>query len=222
MAKRDPGKAPTDYRKGVRARRPAPWNKGVSVGQKKAFSPADVQRLRTGIQRRGGRSSLRDLALFNLAIDAMASVPDVLALRVRHVRQRNGRIRRTVSIPTASDSVRECILTPATMEALQAWLEVADRKPDDPIFPGRTDIGLTARQMTRLLKEWCEAGGLDPAPYGCESLRRTKAIYIFNKTGDIDAVRVLLGHQKLESTVRFLDVTRSRADALAIAEKYPL
>ncbi len=222
MAKDDPGVVPAGYPKGVRARRRTPWNKGISVGQKKAFSPADVARLRTGIEKRGSRSSLRDLALFNLAIDAMASVPDVLALRVRHVRQRNGRVRRIVGIPISSDSVRECILTQATIEALQAWLKVAELKPDDPIFPGRTDIGLTPRQMTRLLKEWCEAGGLDPTPYGCESLRRTKAVYIFDKTGDIDAVRVLLGHQKLESTVRFLDVTRSRADALAIAEKYPL
>ena len=222
MAEDDPGAAPAASRKGGRARRRAPWNKGVLVGQKKPFSPADLRLLRAGIQRRTSRSSLRDLALLNLAIDAMASVPDVLALKVRHVRQRNGRIRRILAIPMGADAVRECVLTPATMDALQAWLEAAGLKPDDPVFPGRTETGLTARQMTRLLKEWCEAGGLDPEPYGCESLRRTKAIYIFDKTGDIDAVRVLLGHQKLESTVRFLDVTRSRADALAIAEKYPL
>ena len=75
---------------------------------------------------------------------------------------------------------------------------------------------MTTRQYGRLVDEWIVAIGLSPAAYGTHSLRRTKAALIYRKTGNIRAVQLLLGHTKLDSTVRYLGVEVE--DALAIAE----
>lgn len=80
---------------------------------------------------------------------------------------------------------------------------------------------MTARQMNRLLKVWIAAAGLDPKKYGTESLRRTKALHILNGTGDIEAVRVLLGHTKIESTARYLLIAK-RSDPIAISRAFDI
>jgi len=59
--------------------------------------------------------------------------------------------------------------------------------------------------------------GLDPSFYGTHSLRRTKATLIYKKTGNLRAVQLLLGHTKIESTVRYLGLEVD--DALAEAEQ---
>ena len=65
--------------------------------------------------------------------------------------------------------------------------------------------------------EWLSLIGLDPALFGTHSLRRTKATLIYRKTGNLRAVQLLLGHTKIESTVRYLGIEVD--DALAIAEQ---
>jgi integrase len=75
---------------------------------------------------------------------------------------------------------------------------------------------MTTRQYGRLVDEWIAEIGLSPDAYGTHSLRRTKAALIYRKTGNIRAVQLLLGHTKLDSTVRYLGVEVE--DALAIAE----
>ena len=59
--------------------------------------------------------------------------------------------------------------------------------------------------------------GLRPEEYGTHSLRRTKASIIYKATGNIRAIQILLGHSKIENTVRYLGVDIE--DALALAEK---
>jgi site-specific recombinase XerD len=80
---------------------------------------------------------------------------------------------------------------------------------------------MTVRQLSRLLREWVSDAGLDPKKYGIESLRRTKALHILNATGDIEAVRVLLGHTKIESTARYLLIAK-RSDPIAISRTHNL
>ena len=80
---------------------------------------------------------------------------------------------------------------------------------------------MTVRQMNRLLKFWVAEAGLDPRKYGKESLRRTKALHILNGTGDIEAVRVLLGHTKIESTARYLRIAK-RSDPIAISRAFDI
>ena len=76
---------------------------------------------------------------------------------------------------------------------------------------------MTTRQYARLLLEWLTGIGLDALQFGTHSLRRTKATLIYKKTGNLRAVQLLLGHTKIESTVRYLGIEVD--DALAIAEQ---
>jgi site-specific recombinase XerD len=101
---------------------------------------------------------------------------------------------------------------------------VSGKKRPDYIFPGR-GVGshrpMTVRQMNRLLKFWVAEAGLNPKKYGNESLRRTKALHILKGTGDLETVRMLLGHTKIESTARFLRVTK-KSDPIPISRAFDI
>jgi integrase len=81
----------------------------------------------------------------------------------------------------------------------------------------RSDRSMSTRQYARLVAEWIGSIGLDPRLFGTHSLRRTKATLIYRRTGNLRAVQLLLGHTKIESTVRYLGIEVD--DALAIAEQ---
>jgi integrase len=195
------------------------WNKGLEFGQKDAFSPAQVKRIRQVLADRGVRG-LRDLALFSVAIDTMLQGPELLNLTVKDVALGNGTIRPVIEVArTRRKPPVRCALSKATAQALGKWIAVSDKKRTDYIFPGRgagRPRPMTVRQMNRLLKFWVAEAGLDPRKYGKESLRRTKALHILNGTGDLEAVRVLLGHTKIESTARYLRIAK-RSDPIAIS-----
>ena len=110
-------------------------------------------------------------------------------------------------------------LTEQTREAVDQYLRETGREADQWLFAGRGDPArhLTTRQYARLLSEWLESVGLDPSVYGTHSLRRTKATLIYKRTGNLRAVQLLLGHTKIESTVRHLGIEVD--DALDIAEQ---
>ena len=110
-------------------------------------------------------------------------------------------------------------ITEQTREAVGHWLEKKDLHKDEPLFPSRIDRQrpMTTRQYARLLASWLRAIGLDPLAYGTHSLRRTKASMIYRRTGNLRAVQLLLGHTKIESTVRYLGIDVD--DALLIAEQ---
>ena len=111
-------------------------------------------------------------------------------------------------------------LTDQTRMAIDEYLRLTGRKPGQFLFAGRKDDakrGLTTRQYARLVQEWVSSIGLDPAKFGTHSLRRTKAVLIYRRTGNLRAVQLLLGHSKIESTVRYLGIEVD--DAIEIAEK---
>ena len=109
-------------------------------------------------------------------------------------------------------------LTEQTRQALDEYLKAAGKKPGEYLFSGRrSGQGITTRQYARLLSEWLAGIGLDPRRYGTHSLRRTKATLIYRRTGNLRAVQLLLGHTKIESTVRYLGIDVD--DALAISEQ---
>jgi integrase len=200
------------------------WNKGLEFGQKDAFSPAQVKRIRQVLADRGVRG-LRDLALFSVAIDTMLQGPELLNLTVKDVALGKGTIRPIIEVArTRRKPPVRCALSKATAQALGKWIAVSDKKRTDYIFPGRgagRPRPMTVRQMNRLLKFWVTEAGLDPRKYGKESLRRTKALHILNGTGDIEAVRVLLGHTKIESTARYLRIAK-RSDPIAISRAFDI
>ena len=200
------------------------WNKGLEFGQKDAFTPAQVKRIRQVLADRGVRG-LRDLALFSVAIDTMLQGPELLNLTVKDVAFANGTIRPTIEVArTRRKPLVRCALSKATAQALGKWIAVSDKKRTAYIFPGRSSghpRPMTVRQMNRLLKFWVAEAGLDPKKYGKESLRRTKALHILNGTGDLEMVRVLLGHTKIESTARYLRIDK-RSDPIAISRAFDI
>jgi integrase len=200
------------------------WNKGLEIGQKDAFTPAQVKRIRRLLAQRGPRG-LRDLALFSLAIDTMLQGPQLLTLTVKDVRLPNGTIRPIIKVAgTRRKPAVRCALSKTTAKALAAWIAASHKKRADYIFPGRGSRHprpMTVRQMNRLLKLWVAEAGLDPNKYGNESLRRTKALHILNGTGDIETVRVLLGHTKIESTARYLRIAR-RTDPMQVSRAFDI
>ena len=110
-------------------------------------------------------------------------------------------------------------LTEHTRQALDDYMKMARKQPGEFLFTGRRGAGqcLTTRQYARLVSEWIASIGLDPMQFGTHSLRRTKATLIYKRTGNLRAVQLLLGHTKIESTVRYLGIEVD--DALAIAEQ---
>jgi integrase len=110
-------------------------------------------------------------------------------------------------------------LTEQTRQAIDDYLRMTRREPGKFLFAGRGGGGhsLTTRQYARLVGQWVASVGLDPLKFGTHSLRRTKATLIYRRTGNLRAVQLLLGHTKIESTVRYLGIEID--DAIEIAEK---
>jgi len=108
-------------------------------------------------------------------------------------------------------------ITEQTRDSIRAWLKVGRCR--EYLFPSRIPgfEHLSTRQYARLVGEWIGLIGLDATAYGTHSLRRTKASLIYKRTGNLRAVQLLLGHTKLESTVRYLGVEVD--DALTISEQ---
>jgi integrase len=193
-----------------------PWNKGKIVGAKPPLRPKHVWSIRTKLQVEG---RIRDLALFNLAIDSKLRGCDVVALKVDDIAPSGyAADRATVRQKKTGRPVR-FELTEATRQAVDDYLKATGRKPGEYMFTGRrgSNRSLTTRQYARLLGEWIARVGLDPHLFGTHSLRRTKATLIYRRTGNLRAVQLLLGHTKIESTVRYLGIEVD--DALAIAEQ---
>jgi site-specific recombinase XerD len=206
-----------------RARR-RPWNKGREVGKKGAFTPAQVKRIRQILVARGV-PGLRDLALFQAAIDTMLHGPDLFNLTVKDVQLPNGKIRSLIKVPRRSGMppVR-CAFSKTTAAALGKWITMSRARRADYLFPGRrteSSHPMGVRQMNRLLKFWIAEAGLDPKKYGNESLRRTKALHILKGTGDLEMVRILLGHAKIESTARFLRVPTT-SDPISVSRAFDI
>jgi len=110
-------------------------------------------------------------------------------------------------------------MTEQTRQAVDEYLRASGKKSGQLVFSGRrdTDRSMTTRQYARLVSQWVADIGLDPHVFGTHSLRRTKPTLIYRRTGNLRAVQLLLGHRKIESTVRYLGIEVD--DALAIAEQ---
>lgn len=197
------------------APRRCPWNKGKLTGAKPPLRPKHVWSIRSKLQ---VERRTRDLAMFNLAIDSKLRGCDVVSLMVEDVAPQGLAVdRATVRQKKTGRPVR-FEMTEQTREAVDEYLRATCKKPGEFLFPGRGgDRCMTTRQYARLVSKWVASIGLNPSFYGTHSLRRTKATLIYRRTGNLRAVQLLLGHTKIESTVRYLGIEVD--DALAIAEQ---
>ena len=197
-------------------RKQTPWNKGKLTGAKPPLRPKHVWSIRTKLQIEG---RVRDLAMFNLAIDSKLRGCDVVAIRVEDVAASGYTAdRATVRQKKTGRPVR-FELSEQTRQAIDDYLKATHKRPGEFLFTGRRgpQTNMTTRQYARLVSKWIGSAGLDPRQFGTHSLRRTKATLIYRRTGNLRAVQLLLGHTKIESTVRYLGIEVD--DALAIAEQ---
>jgi integrase len=194
----------------------SPWNKGRLIGQKLPLKAKEIWAVRFRLQL---EHRIRDLALFDLGIDSKLRGCDLVTLRVRDVSQ-GGRVgSRAIVMQQKTQRPVKFEITEQTRDSVGAWVGKAGLGSDDFLFPSRIAASphLTTRQYGRILKSWVAAVGLDPYSYGTHSMRRTKATLIYRRTRNLRAVQLLLGHTKIESTVRYLGVEVD--DALEIAEQ---
>ena len=193
-----------------------PWNKGKLIGAKPPLRPKHVWSIRTKLQVEG---QTRDLAMFNLAIDSKLRGCDVVALKVEDVAPSGYAIDRVTVRQRKTGQAVRFEMTEQTRQAVDDYIYAASKKPGDYLFVGRRCSGrcMTTRQYARLVSGWIGSIGLDPKLFGTHSLRRTKPTLIYRRTGNLRAVQLLLGHTKIESTVRYLGVEVD--DALSIAEQ---
>jgi integrase len=200
-------------------RRREPWNKGRLIGQKRPLKPKDVWTIRVRLQLVGRK---RDLAMFNLAVDSKLRGCDLVRLKIDDV-SAGGRVRdRATVIQKKTGRPVQFEITEQTRVAVGEWLATVDAREGRHLFPSRLrgKPHLSTRQYARIVHRWADRAGLDSSAYGTHSLRRTKPAQIYKKTGNLRAVQLLLGHTKLESTVRYLGIEVD--DALAISEQVEL
>jgi integrase len=181
------------------------WNKGKLIGAKPPLRPKHVWSIRTRLLVEG---RTRDLAMFNLAIDSKLRGCDVVALKVNDVASNGYAIDRATVRQKKTGRPVKFEITDQTRQAVDDYLKAAGKKCGEFLFDGRRGIGqcMTTRQYARLVSEWVSSIGLDSKLFGTHSLRRTKATLIYRRAGNLRAVQLLLGHTKIESTVRYLGI----------------
>lgn len=194
----------------------SPWNKGKLVGQKAPLKLREIWAIRVRLQLAERR---RELALFNLAIDSKLRACDLVKLRVRDVCHGQSVASRTIVLQQKTQRPVQFEITEPTREAVGAWIGHAGLGQESILFPSRLhrSTHLSTRQYARIVDSWVSQLGLDKASYGTHTLRRTKATLIYRRTKNLRAVQLLLGHTKLESTVRYLGIEVN--DALEMAEQ---
>jgi len=192
------------------------WNKGKLVGQKAPLKPKDIWAIRIHLQ---NTHEVRNLAMFNLAIDSKLRGCDLVSLRVRDVTHGVQMLSRANVVQRKTQRPVQFELTEPTRTAVAAWIAKAGLKPENFLFQSRLHNSphVSTRQYARIVEHWVVAAGLDPAAYGTHSMRRTKATLIYKRTKNLRAVQLLRSHSKLESTIRYLGIEVD--DALEISEQ---
>jgi integrase len=193
-----------------------PWNMGKLTGQKAPLKLKDIWAIRVRMQL---AERTHDLALFNLAIDSKLRACDLTQLRVRDICHGIHVLSRAIVMQQKTHRPVQFEITDQTKDAVAKWIATSKRNREDFLFPSRVAQSphLSTRQYARILESWVTEIGLDSSTYGTHGMRRTKASLIYRRTKNLRGVQLLLGHSKLESTVRYLGIEVD--DALEMAEQ---
>jgi integrase len=192
-----------------------PWNKSELTGPKPPLRTKNVWSIRTKLEVEG---RIRDLAMFNFAIDSKLRACDIVRIRVEDVAPHGVTLDRVAVRQKKTGQPVRFEMTDQTRQSIDEYMRATGKKPGDFLFASwRRDRCISTRQYARIVSTWIAGIGLDPSLFGTHSLRRTKATLIYRRTGNLRAVQLLLGHTRIESTVRYLGIEVD--DALAIAEQ---
>ena len=188
--------------------------KGKLVGPKRPFKSGNVWEIRQYLKI---KQRTRDLALFNLGIDSKLRGCDLLDLRVADVGSGRVVFHQATVFQKKTEAAVTFEITGATRTSVQSWIEEAALSPDDLLWPSRNrgSARLSMRQYSRIIKHFANVLGVDPSTYATHSIRRTKVTLIYRKTQNLGACELLLGHKKIENTVRYLGLELD--DALKIS-----
>src|SRR6056297_566779 len=205
---------PTANLPAIRTCRPA-WNKGRIIGQKRPLLPKHVWAIRVRLEI---ANRVRDLALFNPVIDSKLRGCDLVKLKVADVFSA-GQVKERTSI--TQSKTRHPVrfeITEGTRKSIASWLEDPAMIGSEHLWPGRFHERphISTRQYARIVRDWVTSIDLEASAYGKHSMRRTKVTQIYKKTGNLRAVQLLLGHTKMDSTVRYLGVDLD--DSLSLSE----
>ena len=192
-----------------------PWNKNKPIGQKLPLKLQQIWSIRIRLEL---SKKTRDLALFNLAIDSKLRGCDLVALRVRDICHGNTIQSRAIVIQKKTQSPVQFEITENTRKSVAALISAQNLSQNDYLFKSRAKPvhHITTRQYGRIVDNWVDSIGLDVTQYGTHTMRRTKPSLIYKKTKNLRACQLLLGHRKLESTVRYLGIEVD--DALEVSE----
>lgn len=193
----------------------SPWNKGRIIGQKRPLQISYIWGIRIRLELEG---KVRDLALFNMALDSKLRGCDLVKLKVSDVDYGHSVSGRATVLQQKTGSPVQFELTKGTRESVAAWIKMAHLRSSDYLFQSRVGSSqhISTRQYNRIFHGWIDKLGLDEALYSTHSMRRTKPYLIYKKTKNLRVIQLLLGHKKLESTVRYLGIEVD--DALEISE----
>jgi len=156
---------------------------------------------------------------FNLAIDSKLRACDLVKLKVRDISHGDRVTSRAIVMQQKTGRPVQFEITEQTRKSVTDWIKFCDLKSENFLFPSRihNSVHLSTRQYARIVNDWVEEIGLDSTNYGTHTMRRTKPTLIYRRTKNLRAVQLLLGHTKLESTVRYLGIEVD--DALEMAEQ---
>src|ERR1700761_2579163 len=179
---------PTDETAVVRI----PWNKGKLTGQKPPLKLREIWAIRIRLQL---SARVRDLAMFNLAIDSKLRACDLTKLRVCDVCHGYVVASRTTIMQQKTQRPVQFEITEQTRDSVEAWIKAAALVPGDFLFPSRLCASphISTRQYARVVHRWVASIGLDDTAYGTHTMRRTKASLIYRRTKNLRAIQLLLG-----------------------------
>lgn len=192
-----------------------PWNKGKIIGQKAPLRQQEIWSIRARLEI---AKNVKELALFNLAIDSKLRGCDLVALKVSDVMRSGDILTRTSVVQQKTGSPVMFEIIAHTRQSLRTWIAYAELNSTDYLFPSRkhTVSHLGTRAYDRLVHKWVSSIGLDSSLYGTHSMRRTKVSILYKRDKNLRAIQLLLGHKKIESTVRYLGIDVQ--DALEASE----
>ncbi len=186
------------------------------MGQKAPLKLKEIWGIRSRLQ---VTEKFRDLALFNLGLDSKLRGCDLVSIRVSDITSGGVVSKRAMVMQQKTKKPVQFEITDGTREAVTDWIKKKGLNASDYLFPSRKFPGqhLSTRQYGKIVDRWVISIGLDPGAYGTHSMRWTKPTLIHRRTKNLRAVQLLLGHTKMDSTIRYLGVEVE--DALELAEK---
>ncbi len=201
-----------------------PWNKNKSIGQKKPFTPRQIEMLKQFLENAG---KTKELALFSFGIDSMLRSSDLLKIKVEDVLDHKGKAKQAIQVKQKKTGQSHQVrIGKITGKAIEDLIKKEKKWEEDYLFVAddvRFDFGLRKTAMTRghyalLIKEWCRLLQLNPKDYSTHSVRRSRAAILYKATNNIEAVRQLLGHKSVSSTSAYLNLGQN--EAFDIYEKF--